>query len=78
MTTITITEDMVESAIKLVNEHGTRGAYARKANGYKCETHDPEAVSFCAVGALCRATGVRALADIEGALKSRCRTFSLC
>jgi hypothetical protein len=48
---------IIARALELIKDevHWTRAAIARTANGEVCETDDPRAARFCAIGALSRA-----------------------
>ena len=53
----TLQHQIIEGALHLLSEeeHWTRCSLARNSEGEPCSVWDPEAVRFCAVGAMWRA-----------------------
>ncbi len=52
MKTVTLTEKRVERVIELLKNHHTTEAYARTTDGRPTRGNDPEAVCWCALGAI--------------------------
>lgn len=62
------TKELLVAARLLIEkpEHWTQGLFARDSEGYSAPSRSPEAVCFCAMGAVMRASGDDPELEYEG------------